>query len=240
VKHILTCRDLTKSFGELKAVDRVSFDVAKGEIFGIAGPNGAGKTTLFNVITKIPYSLDSGKVIFGGEEIQRYSPHEIYRIGIARTFQIPNYLPEQSVFNNIMLGAIFGSNRTYKDNEKKTSEMIKLLELNNYANLKADTLSLLEIKKLMIASALVCNPKILMLDEPFGGLSKQEIAILVEVVKQINKELGVTVIIIEHIMSALMEISNRIMMLHHGQKICEGTPEEISQDERAIKIYLGL
>lgn len=233
---ILTCQSVTKQFGKLVAVDELSFDVIEGEIFGIAGPNGSGKTTTFNLITGVyPFS---GEIIFQNEKIDGLSPYRICHKGIARTFQIPHLFSSLLVRENIRAGAHFGVSGV-GDEKENISQVIDFVGLGGKENIIAANLKLLDKKRTMIATALATKPKMLLLDEPIAGLNPTEIRESVEMFKRINEELGVTVIIIEHFMKVMTELSHRLMILESGRKICIGAPVDVSRDERVIKCYLG-
>jgi len=232
---ILKTAQITKRFGELAAVKDLSFEVEEEEVFGIAGPNGAGKTTLFNVISGI-YSI-SGEIYFEGERIERLRPYQVCLQGIARTFQIPSVFSTLSVYDNVRVGAHFGNHNP--DEKKIIQEVLDFLELTDKQDVEAKHLSLFDKKTTMLAAALATEPKLLLLDEPIGGLSPVEIQKSVETFKRINKDLRITIIVIEHLMKVLMEISNRMMILHNGEKICIGSPEEVANDRQVIEVYLG-
>lgn len=232
---ILETRQVAKRFGELIAVKDLSFSVEEKEIFGIAGPNGAGKTTLFNIITGF-YS-GSGEIYFQGRRIDRLRPFQVCLRGIARTFQIPSVFSTLSVYDNVRVGAHFGN---HHPNERKTiQEVIDFVGLTGKQDIEAKHLPLFDKKLTMLAAALATKPKLLMLDEPIGGLSPVEINKSVEIFKRINQELGITLIIIEHLMKVLMGISHRMMILHNGENICIGSPEEVARDKQVIEVYLG-
>ncbi len=235
MQNILETREIAKRFGQLAAVKDLTFEVEEGEIFGIAGPNGAGKTTLFNVITgNYPAT---GEIYFSGKRIDRLRPFQICLLGIARTFQIPSVFSTLTVYDNIRVGAHFGNHvRDEKNTIKEITQFIGLTE-KQYTLTKH--LSLFDKKLTMVGAALATHPKLLMLDEPIGGLSPWEITQSIELFKRINHELGITLIVIEHLMKFLMELSNRMMILHNGQKICVGKPEEVAQDKQVIEVYLG-
>ena len=234
---ILQCKNVTKRFGSLAAVDDLSFEVEKGEIFGIAGPNGSGKTTLFNLITGVyPFS---GAISFEGGRISGLSSHKICHKGIARTFQIPQLFLSLPVNENIRAGAHFGAPGK-QDNEKETvAEVIDFVGLSGRENTVAANLKLLDKKRTMIATALATKPRLLLLDEPIAGLSPAEVKESIAMFKKINGEMGLTVIIIEHFMKVLTELSNRLMVLENGRNICIGLPVEISKNEKVVECYLG-
>jgi len=234
---ILSCTGICKNFGGMAALKDLDFQVYRGEIFGIAGPNGAGKTTLFNVISKI-LSLDQGRVWFDGEYLEKSSAHEICHQGLTRTFQIPQIFSSLTVYKNVLVGNIYGNVKNEVDEEKNIKEILNFVGLWEKRNKIAEELSLYERKVLMIATALATKPKLLMLDEPIAGLSKSESSYEMELIKRINKD-NITLILIEHNMDVLMGISDRVMILQHGEKICEGPPEQVCNDEAVIKAYLG-
>lgn len=240
---ILECVELTKYFGALAAVNRISFAVERGEIFGITGPNGAGKTTLFNLLSgHAPVS--NGLIRFEHKEIQHLPPHHICRLGLARTFQIPHVFTGMTVAENVLVGSCFGSNARYlvlsidREARARAEAALAVTGLLDKAEWPAHLLSVYERKLLMIASALAMNPRVLLLDEPFGGLNHLQIGELMNLIRKIH-ERGVTILLIEHVMSALMRLSGRVMVMHHGEKLLEGSPEQIMSDARVIEVYLG-
>jgi branched-chain amino acid transport system ATP-binding protein len=233
---ILEVRNVTKTFGGLSALNDLSFEVERGEIFGIAGPNGSGKTTLFNVIAG--FYDNEGDIIFDNENISRLPPHDICRKGIARVFQIPHLFLTFPVIDNVRVGAHFGSPR--KDNEEETiKEAIDFVGLEGKEDMVTENLNLYDKKKTMIASALATKPKLLLVDEPIGGLSPAETRESVALFKRINSELKVTLLVIEHRMKVLTELSERLMILDNGMKICLGAPGQVKQCKRVIDVYLG-
>jgi branched-chain amino acid transport system ATP-binding protein len=232
---ILETKQITKRFGELAAVNNLSFEVNEKEIFGIAGPNGAGKTTLFNVISGI-YS-GSGEIDYFGERIDRLRPFQVCLKGIARTFQIPSVFSTLTVYDNIRIGAHFGN---HSQNERKIiKDVLEFIGLSEKQHIEAKHLPLFDKKMTMLAAALATEPKLILLDEPIGGLSPKEINESVEIFKRINHELGITLIVIEHLMKVLMAISERMMIIHNGERICVGSPEEVAKDKQVIEVYLG-
>ncbi|MFC1803902.1 ABC transporter ATP-binding protein [Thermoproteota archaeon] len=236
-KSILEVHNITKSFGKLTAVNNASFDVKKGEILGIAGPNGAGKTTLFNCITGIPYKPESGEVIFEDEDIIKRPPYDICKLGIARTFQKPVSFHSFSIEKNVEIGSLFG-NRNKSNAKKNVKELLEFVGLYDKKDKVAKDLTLYEIKMLMMATALATEPKILMLDEPVGGLSKEEINKTMSKINEINGE-GVTIIIVEHIMTFLMTCSNRMVIMNRGEIIAEGACAEVADNPTVAEVYFG-
>ena len=235
-KNILEVKSLNKSFGELAAVKDLSFEVERGEVFGIAGPNGAGKTTLFNVITG--FYQGSGDIIFGGRSIKGLRPHQVCHKGIARTFQIPQLFLTLPMVENVKVGAHFGV-RGARGEREGIREAINLVGLQGKENVIAANLNLFDKKLAMLAAALATKPKLLLLDEPIGGLSPTEVRQTITLFQKINQELGLTIIVIEHLMKVLAELSHRLMILHNGEKICIGSPQEVTKDKRVIEVYLG-
>jgi len=234
--EILQANKVTKYFGELAAVKDLSFEVERGEIFGIAGPNGAGKTTLFNVITG--FYQGSGDIIFDNINISRLRPHQVCRKGIARTFQIPELFLTLPVLENVKVGTHFGAHGVQNEKEH-INEVINLVGLQGRGNVIAANLNLFDKKLTMLAAALATKPKLLLLDEPIGGLSPTEVRQTITLFQKINQELGLTIIVIEHLMKVLTELSHRLMILHNGEKICIGPPQEVTKDKRVIEVYLG-
>ncbi len=250
MKPLLECINVSRYFGAFAAVKNLSFQVFPGEIYGIAGPNGAGKTTLFNSITGIPFAVTSGKVMLDSKEIQNMKAHQICHAGIARTFQIPHVFEDFTYLDNVMVGSLFQTRikadktaqrrrvRNGPSPRESAIDALRTVDLLEKRDASARGASLFDIKRLMVASALATRPRLLLLDEPVGGLNRSEIEHLLDLIRKVNSE-GVTTVIIEHIMTALMTISNRVMILQSGEKICEGTPEEVGSDEAAIEAYLG-
>ena len=241
---VLEVVDLTKRFGGLAAVDGLTFNVSGGESFGIAGPNGAGKTTLFDAISGHTRA-NAGHIVFRGEEIQQRSSHEICHLGIARTFQVPAVFPEHTVLGNVLVGAYFGqrarlvpATRFDADSVEQAVRAATSVGLQGKLGATAGPLSLFDKKRLMMASALASNPKLLMLDEPVGGLNPRESDEVLDLVRSI-RDRGVTVVLIEHDMRALMSISERVMVMNHGRLLFEGTPEDVQREEEVIRVYLG-
>ena len=236
---ILEGKGVTKYFGGLAAVSNVDFHVEQGEVLGLIGPNGAGKTTLFNLISAA-LVLKSGIIRFKGEDITGLKPYKICRMGVARTFQIVKVFPDLPALSNVILGLHFGISTKMSSGEKveKAVEYLDFVGLSNVKTSIAKDLTLANQKRLEVARALATGPEILLLDELMAGLNPTEVAQTMELVNRI-REKGITIIMIEHVMKAIMNVCQRIMVLHHGEKIAEGTPQEIATSEMVIKVYLG-
>ncbi len=232
---MLKVKNVTKKFGELTAVNNLSFEVAKGQVFGIAGPNGAGKSTLYNLITGF-YKFD-GIIEFDGKNISGLPTHKIARLGISRTFQIPQIFQSMTVQESVNLGCRFGN--TGKYDPDYSDKMISFASLKQERYNKTDQLNLLGKKRLMIAAAMATKPKILMVDEPMAGLNAFEIKEMTALIKKINQDVNITVIIIEHFMKVLTELANPILVIENGTQICIGSPEEITSNPEVIACYLG-
>lgn len=236
--ELLSVINVTKKFGDLAAVNNLSFSVEQGEIFGIAGPNGAGKTTLFNLIAGM-YSCN-GIINFHEKKINNRHPHEICKAGVARTFQIPQVFSSMAVRDNVAIGAHFsGRVLGYHQKNEIIADVIDFVGLKGKEDLSAKHLSLFDKKLTMLAIALATNPELLLLDEPIAGLSPAEIQASEQLFNRINKERKITLIIIEHLMKVLMGISHRVMILNNGEKISIGKPEEVAKDRQVIEVYLG-
>lgn len=233
---ILRVVNLCMAFNGVDALKDLSFEVNEGEIFGIAGPNGAGKTTLFNVISGL--FSGTGTIIFKLEDISRAKPHQVCYLGIARTLQVPKVFKTLDVYDNVRFGAHFGK-KGNKDEVMLIETSLEFVGLTGRKNDPVETLGLYQKKLTMIAAALATQPSLLLLDEPVGGLSPAEIDPLIDLIQRINQELGITVIIIEHLMKVLKALSNRMMIIHYGEKICVGTSDDVMADEQVKAVYLG-
>jgi branched-chain amino acid transport system ATP-binding protein len=232
---MLKATRVTKKFGELVAVDDLSFEVQEGQLYGIAGPNGAGKSTVFNLITG-NYDYD-GKIEFEGKKITGLPPHRIAQAGIARTFQIPQIFSSLTVEKSISVGSRFGARKGL--DPVHVEEVIRFVGIEDERAQKTGRLNLLGKKKLMIGAALATKPKILMLDEPMAGSNAKEIKDLMTLIRDINGELGITVIIIEHFMKVLTELTENLLILESGRMICCDSPEEVTCNPEVIECYLG-
>lgn len=235
-RALLEVEGVTMKFGNLVANDNVSFSVNEGEIVSLIGPNGAGKTTLFNCISGF-YKPFSGKVFFEGKEITGKPPHEITMMGLTRTFQIVKPLKDMSVRDNVLTGAFLRSSNR-KEAERITDEVLHLTHLWEKKDMLAGSLTTADKKRLEIARVLATKPKMVMLDEAMAGLNQSEIKEAMELCLKLNKS-GITLLIVEHIMEAIMPISHRVIVLSAGKKIAEGEPAEVTNNEEVIKAYLG-
>jgi branched-chain amino acid transport system ATP-binding protein len=234
---LLEVRDLSISFGGLAALSRVSLEVERGEIVGLIGPNGAGKTTLFNAVTGFVRPR-VGEVRFKGERITRWPPYRICWAGIARTFQIARLLPELAVLDNVLVAGSFGRGTDGRLSREGARGLLERVGLAARAAAPAHTLPLADRKRLELARALATHPELLLLDEILSGLRSAEARELMSLIRAV-REGGVTVVVIEHIMKAIMNLSDRVVVLHHGEKIAEGAPQEVSSSPQVIQAYLG-
>jgi branched-chain amino acid transport system ATP-binding protein len=225
-------------FGGLQALLHVTFDLPEGQIMGLIGPNGAGKTTLFNVINGV-YPPDEGNVIFRNEDVSGKAPYELARRGLARTHQIVRPLNDLTVRENVMVGSCFGrEGHGLAEAADIAEEVIEFVGLKSRIYQLAGSLNVAQKKRLEMARALASRPYLLLLDEVLAGLNQSEIGTMVETIRKIRQQ-GVTIIMIEHVMHAVMNVSDRIIVLDYGQQIAEGNPQEIANDARVIEAYLG-
>ena len=235
---ILQIQNVSKRFGGLQALSHVTFDLPRTEILGLIGPNGAGKTTLFNCINGV-YPPEEGKVLFLGEDITGWKPYRVAHKGLARTHQIVQPLEELTVLQNIMAGSCYGHEQRPLDEAREIAdEVLAFVGLTERRDELAASLNVAQKKRLELARALAARPHLLLLDEVLAGLNPTEIGEMVEVVRGIRDQ-GVTILIIEHVMHALMNVSDRVIVLDYGEQIAEGTPDEIANDPRVIEAYLG-
>lgn len=233
---LLEVNGIIKRFGGLVAVDNLSLSLDKGQILGLIGPNGAGKTTAFNMISGF-YQPDEGEVFFEGEKINGLRPDQICKLGLSRTFQVVKPFPQLSVRDNVMVGAY---NRTNKRMEarQKALEIIEFLGMQDLSEATAGSLSVAYRKRLEVAKALATDPKIILLDEAMAGLRPTETDEMIELVRQISKQ-GIALLLVEHVMRVIMSLADRIVVIHHGEKIAEGEPKQIVKDKAVIDAYLG-
>lgn len=236
---MLQAINITKRFGGVTALRNVSFSVNAGELVGLIGPNGSGKSTLFSVISGF-YPPDEGAVIFEGRGITGYPSHAVARLGIARTFQIVRPFTGMTVVENMRVGILYGrGERSVAAADRRARELVEFVGLEQRAATLARNLTLAEKKRLEIARALSIQPRLLLLDEVFAGLNPAEVRGAIDLIARIRREFGVTIIMVEHVLKALMETCERVIVLSYGEKIAEGAPAEIAADPQVISVYLG-
>lgn len=233
---LLAVENLSKQFGGLTAVHNLSFAVNEGEILGLIGPNGAGKTTTFNLVSGFLVPT-SGRIFFRGQRIDGRKPHEICALGLTRTFQIVQPFPDITVLENVLIGA-FSRHPSLGSARRKAREVLEQVGLAHKADTLGKNLTLLELKWLEIAKALATEPRMLLLDEVAAGLNPVEIEEVLALVRKLNAE-GVTLLLVEHVMQVIMNLSHRIIVLNFGEKIAEGTPDQISHNPQVLEAYLG-
>ena len=234
---LLTVTDVGKRFRGLVAVDRVKFEVAEGEIFAIIGPNGAGKTTLFNMIAGV-LAPNNGNIMFAGERIDGLAPDKICRRGIGRTFQIVRPFPALTVEDNVIVGALLHRHRIENAREHARN-VLRRLDLYVKRDQKASSLTLPDRKRLELARALATDPKLLLLDEVMADLRPMEVDVVVATLRELNRQTGLTILLIEHVMRAVMALAARVLVLHHGAAIAEGAPDAVVRNPAVIDSYLG-
>ena len=235
---LLTTTNLSKSFGSLLVIDSFHMHLIEGEALGIIGPNGAGKSTLFNLITGSLHP-NSGSIVFDGADITRMPAHDRCRAGIGRSYQIPHPFVGMTVFENLLVGAAFGSGRGESESYDFCAQILKLSGLLEKSNVLAGSLTLLERKRLELARALATRPKVLLLDEIAGGLTEHEVKELIATINSIHAE-GTSIIWIEHIVHALLSVVSRLIVINFGQKLDDGNPRIVIQSSEVQKVYMGI
>ena len=235
---ILQVAGVSKWFGGLQALTKITFNLPEGQVLGLIGPNGAGKTTLFNVINGV-FRPEQGQVTFRDRDITGEKPYIVARLGLARTHQIVRPLNELTVRANVMAGACFGlHDQSLKEAGKIADEVLEFVDLSGHSQQLAGNLNIAEKKRLELARALAAQPYLLLLDEVLAGLNLSEVEIMVDKIRLLREQ-GVAIIIIEHVMQAIMQLSDRLIVLDYGQQIADGAPEEVVKDNHVIEAYLG-
>ena len=237
---MLRCIGVSKHFGGLQALKEVDFTVKKNEIAGLVGPNGSGKSTLLNLVSGV-YKPDSGKIFFLDEEISTLPPYVICAKGITKTSQTVQSFPDMTATDNVLTGLLFANKKRMNKTEAlaRSKELLEFVGLaSEKFDLPAKNLNVVELRRIQLAKALATSPKLLLLDELLTGLTPRESDEAIELIRLIRKQ-GVTVLIVEHVMKVIMGLCDRVTVLHHGEKIFEGTPKEVATDEHVVKVYLG-
>jgi branched-chain amino acid transport system ATP-binding protein len=240
MQSLLVCTEVSKRFGGLQALKNVNFTVNSGEIVGLVGPNGSGKSTLLNLISGV-YKPDSGQIMFSSEDISKLPPYRICAKGITKTAQTVQSFPEMTAVENVLTSVLFNKEKSAgkTDGKLRAQELLGFVGLSKEKfALPAKNLNVVELRRIQLAKALATSPKLLLLDELLTGLTPKESDEAIELIKLINKQ-GVTVLIVEHVMRVIMGLCNRVIVLQHGEKICDGTPKQVCSDENVVKVYLG-
>jgi branched-chain amino acid transport system ATP-binding protein len=231
---VLSVNGVNKSFGGIHAVKDMTFEVGAGEVLGLMGPNGAGKTTLLNLIAGV-YHPDTGKILFQGKDITGRAPHKICHLGIARTYQIPQPFTDLLVRDNLLVAATYGNKR---GDALELDEILSLVDLSKQRDTIAGDLATVSLKRLELARALASNPTLILLDEVAAGSTEAEIPRILDITSQVRK-MGKTIILVEHVMKVMVEAVDRIVVIDKGEKIAEGTPGEVMEDEKVMAAYFG-
>jgi branched-chain amino acid transport system ATP-binding protein len=237
---LLKCVEISKEFGGLQALKKVDLRVEKNSIAGLVGPNGSGKSTLLNIISGV-YKPDSGKVVFLEREISRLPPYAICSLGITKTSQTVQSFPDMTAVENVLTSVLFSRKETVAEMEPraKAKELLDFVGLKQEKfNLPAKELNVVELRRVQLARALAAKPKLLLLDELLTGLTPKESDEAIALIRLLNKQ-GITILMVEHIMRVIMGLCDTVTVLHHGEKICEGTPGEVCNDKHVINVYLG-
>lgn len=240
IVQLLRCLNVSKRFGGLQALKDVDLTVNRDEIAGLVGPNGSGKSTLLNLISGV-YKPDSGKILFMDKDVSKLPSYKICAAGITKTSQIVQSFPDMTAMENVLIGVLFARDRggKKKGSVDRAEELLEFVGLQeNKFNMPAKNLNLVEIRRVQLARALATGPKLLLLDELLTGLNPKESDRAIELIKLVREQ-GVTILIVEHVMRVIMGLCDRVTVLHHGEKISEGKPQDIINDEAVIKIYLG-
>lgn len=234
---LLSVSNLTKRFGGLVAVNSLTFKLEEGELLGLIGPNGAGKTTLFNLISGFEKPTE-GAIMFKGKRIDGLPPHEITKLGISRTFQIPQPFMNMRVLQNLLIASMYGAGLSMERAQAEAKEILRSVGLADKESLLTKDLTMVELRKLELARALCNRPRLLLVDEAAAGLAPKDISKILDILKKIHEN-GVTIIVVEHVLSVIMKMAERVMVMHQGRKLAEGKPLEIIKTPEVIEAYLG-